>query len=77
MTTTPAWAGLTNQSTELDILKRVVVRHIVDGLHSGNPIAAALARSLMTELDAAGLPVDTAVDALRGDLADEHRAAGA
>jgi hypothetical protein len=51
--------------TELDILRRVVVQHIVDGLRSGDPVAAAMARSLMTELDVAGLDVAAAVNALR------------
>lgn len=48
-----------------DLMQRVVVRHIVDGLTSGDPTAAALARSLMTELHAAGVPVDALVSNLR------------
>ena len=72
------WGTLTNDPTELDILRRVVAQHIADGLNSGDPAATVLARSLLTELDAAGLTdIGVAVDALRDDLADEHRAAGA
>jgi hypothetical protein len=52
--------------TELDILRKVVAQHILDGLHSGNPAAADLARSLMTELDVAGLDITATVNAARG-----------
>ena len=46
------------------LMEKVVVQHIVDGLHSGDPVAAAMGRSLMTELDTAGLDVSAAVKAV-------------
>jgi hypothetical protein len=38
-----------------EVLEKVVVQHIRDGLASGSETAIALARSLLTELEAAGL----------------------
>ena len=67
--------GPLEEPSELDIIRRVVVQHVADGLHSGNEVAAALARSLVTELDAAGIDISTAVNALRAEQADEQRAA--
>jgi hypothetical protein len=43
--------------TALITTQRVVAQHIADGLTAGGP-AAVLARSLATELDAAGVPID-------------------
>lgn len=43
------------ESDREEVLEKVVVQHIRDGLSSGSDIAIALARSLLTELEAAGL----------------------
>lgn len=67
-------------STEPDpylLLASVVAKHIADNLTCGNPVAADLARSLQTELDAAGVNLDHLVSAELGSQADEQRAAGA
>ncbi|HWN00046.1 MAG TPA: hypothetical protein VNO54_23615 [Streptosporangiaceae bacterium] len=57
-------------------LEKVVVQHIADSLTSGSPAAEALARSLLTELDAAGLNITVAVDNLRATLSGLRRPAG-
>lgn len=46
------------------MLRRVVARHISDGITSEVPAAEVLARSLLTEIEAAGLrvPVPEAMD---------------
>lgn len=59
------------------VLEKVVVQHITDSLTSGSPAAEALAQSLLTELDAAGLNITVSVDALRATLSHLHRKAGA
>jgi hypothetical protein len=59
------FANLPSQPDETVILRSVVAQHIADGLTSGSPAAEALARSLMTELDAAGIDISTHVNALR------------
>lgn len=59
------------------VLEKVVARHIADSLASGSPAAEALARSLLTELDAAGLDITADVNHLRETHADEQHAAGA
>jgi hypothetical protein len=46
---------ITFDSDREEVLEMVVVQHIRDGLASGSEIAVALARSLLTELEAAGL----------------------
>jgi len=46
---------MTHLSEQSDLLEKVVVQHIRDGLSSGSDTAIALARSLLTELEAAGL----------------------
>ncbi|MCI0386198.1 hypothetical protein [Streptomyces sp. CNQ085] len=48
---------LDNTQTQLITTQRVVAQHIADGLTAGGP-TAVLARSLATELDAAGVPID-------------------
>lgn len=68
--------GPWSEPSESNILRAVVTQHIVDGQTSGSPTAAALAQSLITELDAAGLDISSDVDALRETQADEQRAAG-
>ena len=49
---------LQDSQAELTLMRRVVARHIADGVSSGVPSAQVLARSLLTELDTAGLRVD-------------------
>lgn len=71
------WLFEPEPPSELDVLRRVVARHIVDGLTSGSPAAAALAQSLATELDVAGIDISTTLDNLREAYADEQHAAGA
>lgn len=50
---------------ELALLRRVVARHISDGITSEMPAAEVLARSLLTEIEASGVRLDVpeAVDA--------------
>lgn len=56
--------GLLAADGETDVLRRVVVRHIADGL--AQPEIAVQALSLMTELNEAGLSVDADVKAAIG-----------
>jgi hypothetical protein len=58
--TTQAGAG---EPSEFDLLRAVVVQHIVDGQMSGSAAAAALSQSLITEIDAAGLDITADVNA--------------
>lgn len=50
---------------QLAVLRRVVARHIADGYTSGVPAAELLARSLETEIEAAGLRLDAEIRAAR------------
>jgi hypothetical protein len=70
------WSALTGRPDELVITRDVVAKFIADNLTCGIPVAADLARSLQTELDAAGVNVDDLVDHELGNQADEQRAAG-
>jgi hypothetical protein len=69
MSSNTGWGDLASSPSELVILRAVVAQHIADGLTSGSPTAAALAQSLLTELDAAGLDIGTAVNAVTGGKA--------
>lgn len=53
---------------ELTLLRRVVARHIADSYATGVPAAVALARSLETEIDMAGLRLDAELRAARRAL---------
>ncbi len=66
MSTDTDWGDLPGTPSELAILRAVVAQHIADGLTSGSPAAVALASSLITELDAAGLDISAAVKAVTG-----------
>jgi hypothetical protein len=72
-----AWDGPGVDPDPLMMTRLVVAKFIADNLTCGNPTAADLARSLQTELDAAGVDVDALVDSELGNQADEQRAAGA
>jgi hypothetical protein len=76
MSSSTDWSALTGRSDELVITRDVVAKFIADNLTCGIPVAADLARSLQTELDAAGVSVDDLVDHELGNQADEQRAAG-
>lgn len=56
---------MTSIADELALLRRVVARHIADSYASGVPAAEALARSLETEIEAAGLRLGAEVRAAR------------
>lgn len=67
-TTTPSGPS------EFDLLRAVVVQHIVDGQMSGSPAAAALSQSLITELDAAGLDITADINAHFNNLDQQAEA---
>jgi hypothetical protein len=72
-----SWDGPDLERDPLDITRDVVAKFIADNLTCGIPVAADLARSLQTELHAAGVDVDTLVGSELDNQADEQRAAGA
>jgi hypothetical protein len=72
-----AWDGPGVDRDPFDITRDVIAKFIADNLTCGVPVAADLARSLQTELHAAGVDVDALVDSELGNQADEQRAAGA
>ena len=76
MSNSTDWSALTGRSDETVILRDVVAKFIADNLTCGSQVAADLARSLQTELDAAGVNMDDLVDHELGNQADEQRAAG-
>jgi hypothetical protein len=76
MTHNPDWSALTGRPDELVITQSVVAKFIADNLTCGDPAAAVLARSLQTELDVAGVSVDTLVGSELDTQSDEQRAAG-
>lgn len=76
MSSTTDWSALTGRPDELVITQSVAAKFIADNLTCGVPVAADLARSLQTELDAAGVNIDHLVGAELDNQADEQRAAG-
>jgi hypothetical protein len=56
--------GVLATDGDADVLRRVVVQHIVDGLRSGSAAAADQVRSLQSELWLANVSVDADVKAL-------------
>lgn len=65
---------MSSTPSEFDILRQVVVQHIVDGQMSGSPAAAALSQSLITELDAAGLDITADINAHYNNLDQQAEA---